>query len=294
MSAKIYSTTNAIIPQPDFEASEGENGMWTGSQTFKVKKGDLDSGETRPFFSRSKKATELDPNNDSFFSFLKLKTWSVGTEVGGWTNIKVEYQGFSADSNEPTPEGEKPLTTYSLRGVTKSVPITEHPKFQTCSDNEKFMLRLLLGGEFVLDETGYKIGQWNTKTDETLPVGDQNYMVFIELNNINSEYSDYELLSDVSKEFANRISKGITTYEVGTFEYWVRWSSIEPLSAGDISKLGLISPPTGDPPTPEGERDWRLTTVNQEQEGTTDPTYTIEIGYVLSDEGGWDTLLYTS
>jgi hypothetical protein len=296
MSATVFIEQGKIVPQADFQATEGENGSWTGSQTFWVKKGALDDVSVQLYFSRGKKATELDPNNDQIFDFLYLKTVGAATSVGGWTVIPIEYQGFVvATGNPPTPEGIKPYTTYSLRGVTKSVAITEHPKFKALTvPEEKLLLSLLLGGEFKLNLDGQSIGQWVAYTDESLSENNTS-MIFVTLENPDPMGTPYLLQSDDSQEFGRLISEGKTDYEVGTFEYWVRWSAIERLSDTDIAKLGLIDTPVGDPPTPTGgTRDWRLTTVNQEQEGTENPTYAIELGYILSDEGGFDTFLYTS
>jgi len=292
MGAKIFQTSQ-IIPQPDFKAVEGENGQWKGSQSFKVIKGVYDQMSVRLKFARGQTATDLDPNNDPFFNFLKVKTSSIGTETGGYTVINVEYQGYL----EPDGTGgddEKPFTTYSLRGTTKSLPINEHPKYNAFSTIEKYMMGSLLSGDFVLSVDGQTLGQWNTVQDESLPEGEQVSFIFIPLENLDPDGLPYEFQSTESQEIAQLISEGTTSYDVGTFEYTVRWASEDPLSASDIDELGYISTPPGSPVIPQGSnRNWKLTTLSQEQDGTEEPVYQIELVYTLSDEGGWNPVLYT-
>jgi hypothetical protein len=291
MGAKIFQT-NQIIPQPDFKAVEGENGQWKGSQSFKVIKGDYDKVTVRNQLLRGKKATELDPNNDQFFDFLKLKTSSIGTETGGYTIINVDYQGYL----EPDGTGgddEKPFTTYSLRGTTKSLPINEHPLYSQFSDIERFMMGLLLSGEMSLSVDGQTLGYWQTITN-TSPEEEQQNMVFVPLENPDEGGTPYEFQSTESQDIAKLISTGTTSYEVGTFEYSVRWASEVPLKDDDIKELGYIATPPGNPVIPEGSgRNWKLTTLSQEQTGTEEPVYQIELVYLLSDDGGWNPILYT-
>lgn len=290
MSAKLF-LSESIIPQADFEATQEENGQWKANQSFLVKKGDFDNLATRLFFSRGKTPTDLDINNDAYFNFLKLKTTTVGTEVGGYTIIRVEFQGYSYPIGDP-PENEKSYMTTSYRGSLKTVPITEHPKFVATSDSEKYMLGLLMSGEFTLNDDGYSLGRWiHYESDITT---EEPIMKLVTLENIDNPGSPYTLVSSDSRDLAALIAKGVRDYEVGTYEYVVRWSSDEPLQATDIDKLGLVAEPLGNPVKPSnGTREWKLATLNQEQEGTDEPTYTIELVYQLSDKDGWDVTLYT-
>lgn len=290
MSAKLF-LSESIIPQPDFEATEEENGQWKANQSFLVKKGDFNNLATRLFFARGRNPKDLDLNNDAYFNFLKLNTTSVGTEVGGYTVIRVEFQGYSYPIGEP-PDNEKSYMTTSYRGSLKTVPITEHPKFAALSDTEKYMLGLLMSGDFSLNDDGYSLGRWiHYESDITT---EEPIMKLVTLENIDDPGVPYTLVSSDSRDLAQLIAKGIRDYEVGTYEYVVRWSSDEPLQATDIDKLGLVVTPLGDPVKPSiGNREWKLATLNQEQEGTDEPTYTIELVYQLSDKDGWDVTLYT-
>jgi hypothetical protein len=289
MSAKLF-LSESIIPQPDFEATEEENGQWKANQSFLVKKGDFNNLATRLFFARGRNPKDLDLNNDAYFNFLKLKTTSVGTEVGGYTVIKVQFQGYEKPIGDP-PTNEKSYMTTSLRGTLKSVPIGQHPKFPTDA-TQSFMLRLLIEGDFVTNTTGYRIGQWVPHRDDTAPVGQRDTLKFHLLED--DDDPTLYVFDTNSYNLAQLISKGIKEYDIGTFEYVVRWSQDEPLEVSDIEKLGYIVDPLGTPIKPsEGNRNWRLTTVNQEQEGTEEPSYTIELVYLLSDSGGWDTTLYS-
>jgi len=293
MSAKLF-LTDSIIPQPDFEATEEENGKWKATQSFWVKKGDFNNLGTRVYFNRGRKPSDLDPDNDSYFDFLKVATTTVGTEVGGYSVIRVEFQGYIAPIGSP-PDNEKSYMTTSYRGSLKTVPITESPKFADLSTVEKFMIGLLMTGDFVLNFDGQTLSQWVVASDQTLPVGEQESMVNIPLENTDDPGTPYELQSTNAQELAALIAKGRRDVEVGTYEYVVRWSDDTGITAADVDKLGLIATPLGNPVKPSsGTRDWKLATINQEQEGTDEPSYTIELVYQLSDKGGWDTTLYTA
>jgi len=293
MSAKLFLETGQVIPQADFSANEEENGKWRGSQSFWIKKGNFDDLSTRLHFRRGRTPSDLDPKNDDYFDFLKVAKTAVDTETGGYTVIRVEYQGFVPPIGTPPP-GEKPYMTTSYRATLRTVSISEHPKYQGLSGNERRMMDLLLNDGFTLNVDGHTIGQWIPFRDETAPEGEQDKMTYAIFENIDNPLSPYEFQSDESQALASLIASGRREYEIGTFEYVVRWSSDVPLTAEDVDQLGLVANPPGNPVKPSsGSRDWKLTTINQEQEGTEDPTYTIEIIYLLSNIGGWDETLYT-
>jgi len=290
MSAKLF-LTDSIIPQPDFQATEEENGKWKASQTFKVKKGDFNNLSTRVYFNRGRRPSDLDPNNDDYFNFLKVATTTVGTEVGGYTVIGVEFQGYVAPIGSP-PENEKSYMTTSYRGSLKTVPITESDKFSSLTTIEKYMIGLLMSGDFTLSGDGEYIGRYvqvqsDIETEEPI-------MKFVTLENTEDPGSPYIITSTNGREIAALIAKGDRDIEVGTYEYVVRWSDDEGITSADVDKLGLIATPLGNPVKPTGgSRNWKLGTINQEQEGTDDPSYTIELVYQLSDRGGWNTTKYT-
>jgi hypothetical protein len=295
MSAKLFLEPNQIIPQADFSASEEENGKWKGSQSFWVKKGNFNDLSTRLYFRRGRAPSTLDPNNDGYFDFLKVATTAVDTETGGYTVVRVEYQGYVPPIGSP-PYGEKPYMTTSYRGTLKTVPITEHSKFvDHCTPEEKYMLGLLISGDFTLERFGLTIGRWVEREDLSDIETGEPLIEFTTLTSSESESVSYSFQSNESQELARLISKGVVDFEIGTYEYVVRWSATEPITSEDISQLGLIVEPIGSPIKPTGgQRNWKLTTINQEQDGTENPTYTMELVYLLSDKNGWNTTLYSN
>jgi hypothetical protein len=276
MSAKIFSSPGQIVPQPDFQATQDQNGGWRGSQSFMVRLGDFDSPAIRARFDIGTSATALDPNNESIWSFLRVKTISPQATLGGFRLIMVEFQGFwTGDGSEQQPEEIYP--TYSLRGANRSEPIQNHPKFKALALDERLALGKLITGEYAWGDDPFSPGD-----KVTYRPGDPPSVV--EPDPINSEDGI---------EFATRISEGTTTYERGGFEWWKRWDSNVPLTSSQLNSLGKITNPPGNPPQPGGGRNWMMISANQEQEGAREPRYSIEIGFNLSDEGGHDDFLYT-
>ena len=282
MGAKLYGIGDGeIVPQSDFSASQNENGGWTATQTFKVKKGQIDNPTLRAKFSSGVRATVLDPNLDNYFSFLRLAYIpDLSTVVGGFTVIKVNYSGFWTATNNPGESGgtaEAP--TYALRGNMKSVPISLHPKWKPLANRAKNRLGWLLDGRVMFDIESNAYGNINDETGEFTP-----FPTDVGSPPIWATPTGDEL------EFATRISDGKTTYDVGTYEWTKRWNGSSGLTAAQLNKLSKITDPPGNPPTP-GDRDWLMVGANQEQDGQAEPTFTNEVVFLLSDEGKHDSFL---
>lgn len=267
---KLYGiTATDIVPQSDFAAKQNENGGWAATQSFVIRKGGVDAVTIRNQFVSGKYLTELDPNADQYFAFLRLASiGSIETIEGGWTKIKVEFVGLYVTYNAPDEEAQAP--TYSKRGMLIEKPFSEHPKWAACSTYGKNILAKMLNGN-----------------GELLSDGTVEYM-----SNVNGRQVSDPLTGD-SLEFATRISEGKTTYPLGTYEYTHRWESSTGITAAQMNKLGRIATPSGSPPTPGTGRNWLLTGVNEEQYGSGDFRFQNELTYLLSDEGGHDSFLLT-
>jgi hypothetical protein len=277
--AKIYGhTANSIVPQSDFDAGQNENNGWEATQSFNIKKGDLDSQSIQTAFPLGARLRTLDPNCDVFFSGLKIsKILAISNIEGGWTRITCRFVGFGnsgetagSSTGEPTP-----APTFSKRGVLIDAPLDEHPKWKALGDADKFALGLLIKGDAVSspDFTGVgsysESGTWAAWEGESGPIA----------------------LVEDALEFAKRIAQGHTTYKQATYEYTHRWESNLGVSVQKMNDLGKISEPTGEPPAPGTGRNWLLAGVNEEQYGSGDYRFTNELVYLLSDEGGHDEFL---
>jgi hypothetical protein len=282
MSAKVFKTPGKIVPQPDFQASQMENGGWRGSQSFMVALGDSDSPVVRSNFAVGTRATDLDPNNEAIWSFLRLKSVSVMATIGGFRLLMAEFQGFWEGDGAPSTAPEEIYPTFSLRGANRSEPIQSHPKFKALSLNERLALGKLISGEYAWGDDPFSPGDKTTYRPGDPP----------------SVVDPDPIVSADAIKFAERIAEGVTTYERASYEWWQRWDSNVQLTTTQLNSLGKITSPPGFPPDPGGTRDWLMISANQEQsgsglEGPNGPTYSLEIGFLLSDEGGHDDFLYT-
>jgi len=286
MSAIIFGTKpNQILPQPDFSASKSANGGWEGSQSYLMKRGDMDNAAIRALFPAKKRATELDPNLESFFKFLKLSSIdNISNLPGGFTSIRVNFAGFQSAAGdfgtEDAPESEVP--TYSRRGVTKSAPLNEHPKWKELEEIEQIALGKLLTGEYGWGQNPFSASTSNA----TYAKGSgEELFKFLPTDPITSANGI---------EFATRIAKGVSTYEYGSYTWTKRWQSTLDMTASQLNSLSQITTPPGNPTTPTGGRDWMLISADTEQTGDSNTLYTHEITFLLSERGGHDEFLQGS
>lgn len=286
MSAIIFGTkTNQILPQPDFSASKSSNGGWTASQSFIMKRGDMDNTAIRALFPAKKRATELDTNLESFFKFLKLSSIdNISNLPGGFTSVRVNYAGFQSNVGDFGTEDatEEEVPTYSRRGAIRQEPLYNHPKWIALEENEKIALGKLLTGEWKwgFDPEIPSDGNYTYVDDPKLPVGGS-----VEANPIKSENAI---------KFAELISQGQSTYDRAGFTWTKRWQSTLDMTGAQLASLGKITNPPGNPTTPTGTRDWIMVSADTEQTGDENTLYTHEITFDLSEEGGHNSFLYES
>jgi len=275
--AKLYgTTTNGIIPQSDFSSAQNENRGWSATQTFRVKKGELDSVSVATKFQIATPLVTLDPDCDDFFAYLLLsRIVAVRTVDGGWSDTTCEFVGFGGATSPNDPSVE-PQPTYAKRGTLHPAPLDEHPKWKVLSNAEKFALGLLVKGDAVSSPDFTKVGAY----------GEDG--LFSAWENDSGEI----VLTGDALTFASKIAQGRTTYDLGTYEYTHRWEDNEGISAATMNLLGKIAAPSGSPPAPGAGRNWLMTGANEEQYGSGEFRFTNELQYLLSDEGGHDSFLY--
>jgi len=282
MSAKIYIPGGTqVIPQPDFQAfRESDNGAWLATQSFWIVKGALNSAVTRAYFGIGKSITQLDPNAAAIWSFLSVRKISTSVIPGGWEVVTVEFGGVPSVDGQGNPINapDEFSVTYSMRGQTSDAPFQDHPKWKQLSDIEKNALGKIASGDFI-----YGPDFDDPEEFRTFRGGE-----------IGFEVNPDPIQSDDAKEFAKLLAQGLNTYRAAGFTWSKRWAATAPLSSGQLNQLGKITTPPGGPPTPGSGRNWLLVSANFEQTGDTssNPSYTNEIVFELSQEGGWDSFLH--
>jgi len=284
MSAIIFGfKPNSIIPQPDFKSAKSANGGWTGSQSYMTKRGAMDNPAIRALFPSGARATDLDPNLESFFSFLRLVEVSdISNLPGGFVSITVSFAGMQPSSvggeGSVNADGET-SPTYSLRGVARTKSLNEHWKWKELEEDEQIALGKLLTGEWKWgpDPEVPEDGNYTYEDDPKFPVG-------------GSVAAD-PIKSENAIEFAKRIAQGRVTYEGASFEWSKQWQSTVGIQNSQLNKLGKIATPPGSPPSASGGRDWMLTSADQVQQGDGEFLFTNQINFTLSEPGGWDEFL---
>jgi len=283
MSARIFIKPGTLaIPQADFNAQrQDDNGAWTATQSFQIVKGALNSAVTRSYFAINKSITELDPDAASVWSFLRVR--SIGTSVvsGGWEFVTVNFGGFpgvDGNGNAIADQNEFQVT-YSMRGQTGDSPLSEHWKFKALDPEERTALAQIAAGQIIygpdwLDPDGYVCIKADT----------------------GEHITPDPITSSDGIEFATKLSQGINSFRSAGYTWSKRWAGSTTLTGFDLSLLGKITSPPGSPPTPPGERDWLLVSANIEQTGeiNANPSFTNEVVFELSEEGKWDSFLYSA
>lgn len=281
MSTLHGITNNQIYPQPGFSAARDENGGWRGSAEFVVTAATWAQASWRAQFANGTPITNLDPSLDPYFSFLTVQSQTVTRNEGGLVTVMVEVTGSSGAQYDNGDLGGDALPTYRLEGRLQEAPLSQHPKWKTLSDNDKYALGELIDGRA---RPNYN---WTQVGDYELVEGFSWALTFAPLR----DSSDNPItLSSDAVQFAKIIAAGVTTYLVPTITYTESTQGTDPMTAAQLNLLGKISTPRGNPPTPSGSRNWMLTGASQEQRGE---LYQTQIEWTLSDREGWNSFLYS-
>lgn len=268
MSATIYGiNTGGFTPNNDFSASQSDKGGWTATQTFQYVHGSLSDTVFRNTFSKGRRATEIDVNLDAYWARLYLDRVSIATGTGGIDVITVYYAGYAGfESGGATPLETIPV--YSLSGSLREVSIAEHPSVAALSLVNRILIQGVVDGVFIWDETNSVLNVAGIDPPQ--------------------ESADQPSGGDATL-FVQKASQGKVTYDRPTFTWEKTWESEQPIATATVNNLGKIDSPDGDPPTPNGSRNWRLVDASQEQRGE---LYRNRLLWELSERGGWDADLY--
>lgn len=280
MAATIIGlNSSSIRPQPGFSVQQSENGGWTGTHTVIVTRDGFDNATIIAKFANGQLLTGIDPDIPALFGFLRVVDTKVVADEGDLITLEVTASGSSTSQFEAGGEGglgEGALPKYLLSGELRDRPFSEHEKWKDMNQTPKTLLGLLLNGalEYVpeYEDIGGALGNKNVNGLFWLPS--------------TLQFDDLDL---DAKEFAKLIAQGQTTYEAATYTWTESTEGTSELQSSDINNLSKIVTPRGNPPTSSGSRNWRLTSVSQDQEGL---LYRTTLTWTLSDAGGYNEFLY--
>jgi hypothetical protein len=260
-----------IVAEPGFTATRDDNGGWSGTHRFTVKRELWATPSGRAQFARTTPITLLDASLPSFYSFLVINDFTVTNEECEWVSISVNLSG-SVFATYPSGDAAEPeAPTYQLDGALEEAPFSDHKKWKDLTSKQKSFLGDLLNGVIVWDMES-QTGQ--------IPAEDGGML--------KSDKRSAEITDDAAK-FADLISQGQSTYKRPAFTWSEHASGNSKLSANQINDLGKISTPRGSPPEPTGERNWMLTSASQTERAG---VYSTSVTWTLSEKGGHDEFLY--
>ena len=280
MAATIIGlNSSSIRPQPGFSVQQSENGGWTGTHTVIVTRDGFDNATIIAKFANGELLTGIDPDIPALFNFLRVVDTKVVADEGDLVTLEVTASGSNTSQFEGGGEGglgAGALPKYLLSGQLRDRPFSEHKKWKAMSAQSKTLLGLLLKGELdyipSYEEMGGVLGEKNINNMPWTPFPFQ-----------------FEETETDALEFADLIAQGQTTYEAAAYTWTESTEGTAELQSADLNDLSKISTPRGSPPTSSGTRNWRLTSVSQDQEGK---LYRTTLTWTLSDVGGYNEFLY--
>jgi|694.fasta_scaffold141285_3 hypothetical protein len=275
----IGLNSSSIRPQPGFSVQQSETGGWIGTHTVIVTRDGFDNEAIRSKFANGQLLTGIDPDIPALFNFLRVTEVTVAANEGDLITLQVTASGSSSAQygfDEDEELGTNALPKYFLAGELRDRPFSEHRKWKALTPQSKTLLGLLLNGglEYVPEykEIGGALGNKNING------------LFWTPSSLQFPEEDVNAL-----KFAALIAEGQTTYESAAYTWTESTEGTSSLTSGQLNNLSKISNPRGEPPTASGERDWRLTSVSQDQQGL---LYRTTLTWTLSDEGGHNSFLY--
>jgi hypothetical protein len=261
---------NQIYPQPGFQPRRDDKGGWTATQDYIILKQSWSNLTVRAKFSKGTSILVVDPTLEAFWSFLTITDISLNHEEGDHLRITVQYQGaFAQYSDGDLSDDAEPV--YRLEGRLSEASVTQHPKFEALSEDERNALGRMIRGELIYRSDG----------EDGPGIYDPNFGGF--------KFDHDQVTSENGIKFRDFIMGGNSTYFFPTYTWTETTQGTNGLTAAQLNKLGKIATPRGNPPEAGGTRDWMLTSAFQEESGDLKQT---ALEWTMSDVGGWDDFLY--
>lgn len=273
MSSKVFGlTSSSLVAGPNFTASQEEEGKWRATHTFTVRRSAFDvfTGQTK--LTAGTRATALDPTLPQFWSFMRLANVSTQDRPGGMSEITVNYVGYYSFNEN---SGGSAPVRYFLDGTLEEASIMEHPDVAALGAEERAYLQTVLDGRAFWDSSSSSLGDLNAETGAFTAWGSQ------------------PISTTVGKNFAEEIQNGNTTYKRPSYMWTKSWQSTTELASADLNNLGKIDTPDGSPPEAGSNRDWMMVNVSQTQNNAEESVYDITISWLLSDNEGWNSTIYS-
>jgi len=267
-----------VVPQMGFAPSQNQNGGWEATRDYYMLASTWEGATVQNRFSRGTSITTADPSISSVYGFLTVESKIASYEDSGTIRLSVRYTGSASSQFGGDGGGDltlEALPIYRMDGRLRELSVADHPKYRALNDKQQWLLGGLLDGKWETNELGLLA---YGRRDDGTPY------IMKDADGSNLEFS----VGD-SSEFAKKISRGEVTYQAPALVWTEITQGETGMTAAQLSKLGEISTPRGNPPTVTGYN-WMLTGASQEQRGT---LYQTTLEWTLSTPDGWDSFLYT-
>jgi hypothetical protein len=250
MSARIHGLTIAsLIPAPDLFLARDSEGKTTAQRSFTCLKSSVQTATIQSKIKKGTPITSLCSDIPPEFSSLTVESSASRDAPGGMTAIDITFAGY-------VEEGEFGLDreiTFSLRGVTQTRPIWQHPKFIDAFDGfdqlKSALVKVCLGEAYAEDAT-LESNNWRVyqiPTDEPL-------------------FTAWTGDEEMDKWWVSITVDGDREYDAPTYEWTRATSNAGGLSSSDIEYLGKKDDPPGNPPEPAGQEGyWKLSDLSDER-----------------------------
>lgn len=267
------------IPGPDFRGGFDSQGMWTGSQTFYVRKFDFESEPIRTAFRKGTPAPTLYPNLSTVWAFLLVDDVTHEDKPLGITEIHVNYKGFSTEWNFDGEEDDDDTSgTYSMNGTLVDRPMTEHPKFKALGAQERRLISEALDNKA------------KRKYNETAVAGSGVTVTDMFDKTLGSISTDEGIAL-----WNQMIDDGDKIWEASSIEWTKSATNRGGIADAQLAGLGWIDALVPGGPPAIAPRNWRLTSASDSRTIAGD-TYTSEysLTWSMSPPGqAWNVLKYT-
>ena len=244
--------------RPDFTAQRDSKGAWSARNSFTMLR-EVWETYARELFVKGALLTDLDPELNSYWSFLTLESVEVGNEPGAITVARCTWAGWSE-----TEYDEDEDVVYALSGTRVERPIQQHPLFRkevVNNDDLRGIYKAILMGAI---KGEFKINEGREKDPDVL------YVISTTDASIEHPIENPTTI----KWLEIILEQGIKTYQAPTLQWTEETSSATGWRDQNLNKLGLVeydgnNRPPGSPPMPQyGTFNWLKISMNQTQEGT--------------------------
>jgi len=256
-----------VVWQPDFQSAVDENGLWTGSQSFECKPGDV----------QGLIPARGDACQQDGWELLKFISATVTETAGrGWMKVVCSYRGtqYAGDGSEFEDGAEDAIPTYSTSIVAQSEPIESHPKFKELTIEEWADAQWYKDGRIIRNPGGegapFKRNVWVEEDKQWQPT------------------EDYTPTGELPALF-EAYDKGFTAFYSPRITHTKRYTSNQPLNDSVYRTIGTTKNQPTNAPSFGPNRNWLSMGANTDQ---SDNVYEIELEWMLSGDGKWDEDFY--